>query len=132
QGKEVLNTEKEMDYILENYAKAENISIDFGVMEKARNVEVLPATFDWNDLGTWGSLYDKLSKDKQNNAVANGKTLFLESKGNMVRLPKGKLLVAEGLENYIVVDTEDTLLIVPREKEQEIKEIRAKALKEKG
>lgn len=130
QGKIALNTEKETAFISENYEKAENISIDYGILEKANKVAVLPATFDWNDLGTWGSLYHELPKDPQNNAVVNGKSLLINSKNNMIRLPEGKIIVTEGLQDHIVVDHENILLIVPKEKEQDIKQIRAKALRE--
>ncbi|HET8809880.1 MAG TPA: mannose-1-phosphate guanylyltransferase [Flavobacteriaceae bacterium] len=132
EGKEILNTEKERKFIAENYAKAENISIDYGIMEKAKNVGVLPASFDWNDLGTWGSLHNQLPKDDQNNAVVNGKSLLLNSENNMIRLPEGKVIVAEGLHNFIVIDKEDVLLIIPKKKEQEIKEIRNQSIKKFG
>lgn len=132
QGKEIYNTPEEKDFILKNYPLAENISIDYGIMEQAEKVATLPATFDWNDLGTWGSLYEKLIKDKQNNAVLGGKSLLLDSYNNMIRLPKGKIIVTESLNDTIVIDKENILLIVPKEKEQEIKQIRAKALKKFG
>ena len=73
EGFDKLNTEAEADFVAENYGKSENISIDYAVMENAKNVFVLPATFDWNDLGTWGSLYDKLPKDANENAVRKKK-----------------------------------------------------------
>lgn len=130
QGKMLLNTEKEKDFISANYEKAENISIDYGILENAKKVAVLPATFDWNDLGTWGSLYNELPKDQHNNAVVNGKSLLMNSKNNMIRLPEGKIIVTEGLQDHIVVDHENILLIVPKEKEQDIKQIRAKALQQ--
>lgn len=116
-----LNGPEEAAFITTTYPKAENISIDFAIMEQADTVFVLPATFDWNDLGTWGSLYDKMEKDPESNAIAQGKLLTRDSQGNMVRLPKGKIGVLEGLQDYIIIDNEDVLLIMPREKEQEIK-----------
>ena len=70
-GMSAYNTDLENDFILENYPKAENISVDYAIMERSENVHVLPAEFDWNDLGTWGSLYDKLDKDDDGNAVVN-------------------------------------------------------------
>ncbi|MCY1367897.1 Alginate biosynthesis protein AlgA [compost metagenome] len=94
-------------------------------MEKASNVFVLPATFDWNDLGTWGSLYEKLPKDNQLNAVINA-TVFLENaSNNIIRTDAKKLIVIDGLNDYIIVDREDVLLIYPKDKEQEIKRITA-------
>jgi mannose-1-phosphate guanylyltransferase len=117
------NTEKERTFIKENYPKAENISIDYAILERSDAIFVLPASFDWNDLGTWGSLYDKLEKDERDNAVVNGVVLNIDTQGNMVRLPKGKLAVIDGLKDYIIVDKEEVLLIVPKSKEQDIKMI---------
>lgn len=122
-GNAILNTTKEEEFIEANYAKAENISIDYGILEKADNVFVKGASFDWNDLGTWGALYDKLDKDSDNNAVVNAEMIFKDAKDNMVLTTKEKLVVLEDLENYIVVDTEDVLLVYPKKKEQEIKEL---------
>ena len=122
-GYEAYNTEKEGAFITENYAKAENISIDYAVMEKSDNVYVIPATFDWNDLGTWGSLYDKLDKDDTNNTVVNAKTLLEDASGNMIRSNKDKLVVIDGLKDYIVVDKDEVLLIFPKTKEQDIKKV---------
>lgn len=124
-GYENYNSDLEKVFIEENYAEAENISIDYAVMEKAANVFVLPATFDWNDLGTWGSLYEKLPKDNQLNAVVNA-TVFLENaSSNIIRTDAKKLIVIDGLHDYIIVDKEDVLLIYPKDKEQEIKRITA-------
>ncbi|MBT8289905.1 MAG: mannose-1-phosphate guanylyltransferase [Muriicola sp.] len=120
------NTEKEGDFIRQYYPEAENVSIDYAILERSDTIYVLPASFDWNDLGTWGSLYDKLDKDSNDNAVVNGKLLEMESRGNMVRLPKGKIAVIDGLEDFIIVDKEDVLLIVPKTKEQDIKAIVSK------
>lgn len=122
-GYDLFNTDKEKAFIDENYSKADNISIDYAVMEKANNVYVLPATFDWNDLGTWGSLYEKLPKDISDNAVVNADVYFNNATNNIVRSDKGKRVVIDGLNDYIVVDKEDILLIYPKKKEQEIKTV---------
>jgi mannose-1-phosphate guanylyltransferase len=122
-GNHVWNTDFEDDFIEDNYQKAEAISIDFGIMEKANNVHVLPVDFGWNDLGTWGSLYDKLPKDDHKNAVVNAETIFKDSKNNIVRTQKGKHVVIQGLDNFIVVEKDNVLLICPKDKEQDIKEI---------
>ena len=82
-GFESYNTANEKEFITQNYALAENISIDYAILEKASNVYVLPATFDWNDLGTWGSLHEKLEKDENNNAVVNA-TVVLENASNNI------------------------------------------------
>ncbi len=121
EGVPVYNSEKERSFILENYSLAENISIDYGIMEKAENVYVKKATFDWNDLGTWGALHEKLVKDINSNAVVRAKSHLKDASGNMIFTEKDKLVVVEGLNNYIVVEKEDVLLIFPKEKEQEIK-----------
>lgn len=115
------NTADEKSFIEENYALAENVSIDYAVMEGAKNVYVLPATFDWNDLGTWGSLHEKLPKDKNDNAVVNATVLLNNSSNNIISTSKDKLVVIDGLEDYIVVDKDNVLLIYPKSKEQEIK-----------
>lgn len=123
QGIDVYNTKFEDDFISENYGKAENISVDYAIMEKSNNVYVLPATFDWNDLGTWGSLYDKLNKDLDKNAVVNAKTLTKNASGNLIRTNKDKIVIIDGLNDYIIVDKNEVLLIFPKEKEQNIKKV---------
>ncbi len=127
QGMEVYNTPKEADFIQENYANAENISIDYAVMEKAQNVYVLPATFDWNDLGTWGQLHEKLDKDGQNNAVVNATVILENASNNIIRADGKKLIIVDGLDDFIIVDREDVLMIYPKSKEQDIKRITALA-----
>ena len=122
-GYNVYNTEFEDDFIKNNYPKAENISVDYALMEKSDNVYVIPATFDWNDLGTWGSLYDKLDKDESNNAIVNSKVLSEDASGNMIRSKKDKIVVVDGLKDYIIVDKDEVLLIFPKAKEQDIKKV---------
>ena len=122
-GFESYNTAAEKSFIEENYALAENVSIDYAVMENAKNVYVLPATFDWNDLGTWGSLHEKLDKDENNNAVVNATVLLKNSSSNIISTAKDKLVIIDGLEDYIMVDKDNVLLIYPKSKEQEIKGI---------
>jgi len=131
-GMKAYNTKDEWKFIKEHYASAENISIDYAILEKSEDIYVLPATFDWNDLGTWGSLYDKLPKERFGNALVNSKVVLLESEGNMVCTAKGKLVVVDGLSDYIIVDREDVLLIVPRSREQDIKSIVAKVKEAHG
>ena len=123
EGVQNYNTTTEKDFIDNNYANAENISIDYAVMEKADNVYVLPATFDWNDLGTWGSLHEKLKKDDQNNVVVNATVIMENATNNIVRSDAKKLIIVDGINDYIIVDKEDVLLIYPKSKEQDIKRI---------
>ena len=117
------NTALENEFIKNNYAKAENISVDYAIMEAAKNVFVAKANFDWNDLGTWGSLYDKLDTDINDNAIVNAKVLAEEASGNMIRTDKEKLVVVDGLNDYIIIDKEEVLMIYPKSKEQDIKKI---------
>lgn len=120
-GISVYNTSKEAEFIGENYAKAENISVDYAIMEQSNNVYVLPASFDWSDLGTWGSLFDELPKDHNNNVVVNSRVLAKDSTGNIIRTKPGKIVVIDHINDYIIVDKEDVLLIFPKDKEQDIK-----------
>lgn len=124
EGNAVYNLPEEQDFINEAYPKAENISIDFGVMEKHQNVKVVPATFDWNDLGTWGSLYDKMEGTSGKDAVVNARIIATNTSGNIIRTASNKVVVVDGLKDYIIVEKEDVLVIVPKSKEQDIKEIR--------
>ncbi|WP_298903713.1 mannose-1-phosphate guanylyltransferase [uncultured Psychroserpens sp.] len=122
-GYDVYNTDFEDDFVRDNYGKAENISVDYAIMEHSKNVFVIPATFDWNDLGTWGSLYDKLDKDENENAVVNAQTLTEDASGNMIRTKTDKVVVVDGLKDYIIVDKDEVLLIFPKTKEQDIKKV---------
>lgn len=122
-GINIYNTEDEDLFIIENYGKSENISVDYAIMETSENVYVLPAEFDWNDLGTWGSLYDKLDKDENQNAVVNARTLTEDASGNMIRTKAEKIVVVDGLKDYIIVDKDEVLLIFPKSKEQDIKKV---------
>ena len=126
-GIESYNTNLEQKFINLNYATAENISIDYAIMENAKNVYVLPATFDWNDLGTWGQLHEKLDKDEHNNGVINAKVILENASNNIVRSDANKLIVIDGLNDYIIVDKGGVLLIYPKSKEQDIKRITALA-----
>jgi len=121
---DALNQNGETEFVKQEYPKAENISIDYGILEKADNVYVKKAGFDWNDLGTWGALYDKVSQDQNANGKVNAETYFKNSTGNMVFTSAKKLVVVEDLNDFIIVDKEDVLLIYPKKKEQEIKLLR--------
>ena len=120
-GKPYFDTDKEQEYINANFEACPSVSIDFAVMEKAPNVYVETVDFGWNDLGTWGSLYDYSPKNKDGNVTQNSRALMFNSHNNIVAIKGDKLLVASGLEGYIVADVEDALLIVPLEEEQKIK-----------
>lgn len=119
-----LNTENETKVLQQTYPKADNISIDYGILEKAQDVRVIPASFDWSDLGSWGALHEKLDGDAQNNVVVNAKAEFINASNNILRTQKGKIAILEGLNDFIVVEDENILLITPKSSEQNIKDIR--------
>ena len=121
QGKQYFGTPQEMDFINAQFEACPSISIDFAIMEKAPNVYVETVDFGWNDLGTWRSLYDHSPKNKDGNVTQNCKALMFNSHNNIVAIKGDKLVVASGLEGYIVADVDDALLIVPLEEEQKIK-----------
>lgn len=122
EGMNAYNTELEEEFISHTYAECKNISIDYGIMEKAKNVFVVLSDFGWSDLGTWGALYGHIDKDENSNAVIGNKANLYDSKDCIVRLPKDKLAVIQGLEDYIVVEEKGVLLICKKEEEQRIKE----------
>lgn len=122
-GIPVYNTAEEKGFIDENYELADNISIDYGILEKADNVFVKKALFDWNDLGTWGALHDKMTSEPCENAIVRALSSLNNAHGNIVYTSSEKLVVIDGLDNYIIVDKENVLLIYPKSKEQNIKEL---------
>ena len=122
EGNELYNTTKETDFINNVFSTCKNISVDYGIMEKSRNVFVYPSDFGWTDLGTWGSLSTHVKKDIDKNAIISDKVLIYDSSKNIIRLPKNKAAVIQGLDGYIVVDTDDALLICKTEEEQKIKQ----------
>lgn len=122
EGAEIYGTKNEKGFIHETYGNCRNISIDYGIMEKADNVYVLISDFGWSDLGTWGSLYEQLKKDKKKNSIS-GKNVFLyESSGSLVNVQDDMLVVLQGLKDCIVVQNEKIILICKREAEQKIKQ----------
>lgn len=118
-----LSTPKEREGIEGLYAVCENISIDYGILEKAKNVNVVLSDFGWSDLGTWGSLFTQIKKDSENNAVIGKNVHLQDCTDNMISVPLKKLVVIKGVTEYIVVDTNDVLLICPKKDEQKIKQI---------
>jgi mannose-1-phosphate guanylyltransferase len=122
QGAPFYNTDKEQAYINEVYSTCTNISIDYGIMEKAENVFVLCADIGWTDLGTWGSLYEMSEKDENQNVNLKSKTLFYNSRENIVVLPQGKLAVIDGLSGYLVAESDNVLLICKKDEEAKIRQ----------
>lgn len=130
--KETFNTKEEAAAIEKIYPLCTNISIDFGIMESADNVYVIPATFSWSDLGTWNSAWENMDKDYFQNAVAGDHVMIVDAKNCMVHVPNNKLVLLQGLDDYIVVDTKDVLMICRKDQEQEIKEYVAEVKRNKG
>ncbi|TKB97720.1 mannose-1-phosphate guanylyltransferase [Pedobacter cryophilus] len=123
-GKGAYNSDTEKDFIQNAFQRCTNISIDYGIMEKAENVYVMPADFGWSDLGTWASVYDLADKDYVGNAVIHPeKVMMYDSSNCMVNVPGDKLVILNGLHDYIVVEANNTLMICPKDKEQHVKQV---------
>lgn len=120
-GNDSYNTPKEAEFIAKAYTNCKNISIDYAIMEKATNVYVRSSIIGWSDLGTWGSLYDHIKHDNHANAVVGKNVMLYDSKNCIVNVPKDKLVVMQGLEDYIVVESDGILLICKKEDEQQIR-----------
>ena len=118
-----LGTADEKRMIEKAYSICPNISIDYAIMENAHNVFVIPSSFGWSDLGTWASLWDNYEKDYYSNAVKGDNVIIYDATNNMIMANNKKLVVVQGLEDYIIIDTNDVLLICRKDKEQEIKDI---------
>lgn len=130
--KDVFNSEKEEEAINKIYAVCKSISIDYGIMEKSDNVHVISADIGWSDLGTWGSIYTHLDQDESGNAVVGKHVMLYDSKDCIVSVPKDKLVVLQGLKDYIVVEANNTLLVCKKEDEQKIKQFVTDIKLEKG
>lgn len=126
------NTPEEPEALERIYPQCTNISIDYGIMEKADNVYVLPSSFGWSDLGTWNSAWENMEKDYFGNAVAGRNVMVIDATKNVVHVPHEKLVLLQGLDDFIVVDTDDVLLICKKDKEQEIKDYVAEVKRNKG
>ena len=131
-GLGMYNTAEEKDFIQTTYTQCPNISIDYGVMEKANNVHVFVSDFGWSDLGTWGSLYDVKEKDEDDNAIIGKNVMTYDTKNCIVNAPENKLVVIKGLEDYIVAVKKDSVLICKKSDEQQIRNIVKDIKLEKG
>ncbi len=119
-------TDKESKFIARAYTQCKNISIDHGIMEKAGNVHVVLSDFGWSDLGTWKSLYEVSEKDENDNVI-DGQLLLHNTRNCIIKTPKDKLVVVNGLENFIVAEYDNVLLICLKEEEQRVKDFVAEA-----
>lgn len=116
------NSADESDYVKKAYEQCTNISIDFGVMEKAKNVFVMSAEFGWSDLGTYGSLYEHIKHDANQNAIVGKNVMVYDTANCIINVPKEKLVVVQGLNDFIVVEADGTLLICKKQDEQQIRQ----------
>ncbi len=122
EGIGLYDTDKEQDFITETYTSCQSISIDYGVMEKASNVYVIPSDFGWSDVGTWKALYEVRAKDEQGNSITGRNVMTYDCKDNIITVDDKKLAVLQGLEDYIVVNSGDILLICKKSQEQRVKQ----------
>ena len=122
EGDNLMGTPDEDAFIQTMFPTCPSISIDYGVMEKAQNVYVMPSDFGWSDLGTWGSLYELSDKDENDNVTLHSNATYYDSHGNIVTLPKGHLAVVQGLQDCIVAESDGVLLICKRDAEQQIRQ----------
>jgi mannose-1-phosphate guanylyltransferase len=121
EGREFYGTKKEKEFIGKTYAECRSISIDYGIMEKADNVYVMCTDIGWSDLGTWSSLHEHSAIDTKGNSKVKGEVFSYDNIGNIFNIAEGKIAVVQGLKDFIVVDSDDVLLIVKKEEEQNIK-----------
>lgn len=117
-----IGTPNETKVLNDTFLNCNNISIDYGVMEKAQNVFVQTVNFGWSDLGTWTTLFEHSTKDQNQNAILKGKVILYDTKDSIIHLPDNRIAVIQGLENYIVVESEEALLICPKQNEQQIRQ----------
>ncbi len=115
------NSANEQAYVDYCFERCEDISIDFAVMEHATNIDIVLSNFDWSDLGTWGSLDTHLAKDDNGNAIIGDRVHVYGSKNCIINIPKGKTAVIDGLEDYIIIHSDDKLMILKKENEQALK-----------
>jgi len=131
-GKDYFNTNKEIEFIQGVYSSCPSISIDYGVMEKASNVYVIPSDFGWSDVGTWGALHEVREKDQNDNSVVGKNIMLYDTKGCVINNSSNRLLLLQGLENYVVVDTDKVLMVCQASQEQRIKQFVTDVEIEKG
>ncbi|MDP6909667.1 MAG: mannose-1-phosphate guanylyltransferase, partial [Flavobacteriales bacterium] len=120
---ESVDTPDESNVIYNEYEKLDNVSIDYGIMEKAKNVFTIAADMGWSDLGTWGSLYAYADKNDEGSVIQGKNVISYDSENCIVNVPKEKLVVLQGLEDMIVVENDGILLVCKRSEEQQIKRI---------
>ena len=126
-GEMAFNSLEEATFLAAQYPKAENISIDYAILEQADNIAMIKASFLWNDLGTWSSLHDQLAHHEQENIAVKAQLIAAQAKGNMIYSSNEKLVVIKGLNDFVVVDEKGVLLIYPKGEDQTVKGLREQA-----
>lgn len=116
------NTSEEQSFVNDAFRNSDDISVDYAIMEHANNIEVVVASFDWSDLGTWGSLDTHLTKDENGNSIIGNKTHLFHSSNCIVNIPAGSEAIIDGLDDYIVIQSDNRLMILRKENEQELKQ----------
>lgn len=124
-GNELFDTDKEQNFIDEYFPTCENISVDYGIMERAENIYVMPADFGWSDLGTWGSLWEKRQRDNSGNSVTGNEVFLFDCEDSIINVPDNRKVVLQGLKDFIVVEANGVFMVCKKEDEQRIKEFRA-------
>lgn len=119
--REHYDTDREQEFVDKVYPLCPNISIDYGIMEKAPNVYVMLADFGWSDLGTWNSLHELSSKDENQNVTAKCRAMFYDAHNNVVAMDDGGLAVIDGLDGYLVAKANDVLLICRKDDEAKMR-----------
>ena len=130
EGKDIYYTTKEREFIDRAYTQCKNISIDYAIMEKAENVHCVLGDFGWSDLGSWQAIHEYRDKDENQN-VLSGEIIEKDNSNNYIDIPKGKTACIEGLEDYLVIDSDDVLVIVPKDDSSRFQRI-VKDLKKNG
>ena len=131
-GSNQYNTVNEVPFINKIYSVCQGVSIDYGIMEKADNVFVLTADFGWSDMGTWGSLYENKARDESGNVFFGNNVLAYDTQNCIVNLPEEKIVVLQGLNGYIVVESNNTLLVCRRDDEHQIRQFVSDVRQQKG
>ncbi|SER40036.1 mannose-1-phosphate guanylyltransferase [Neolewinella agarilytica] len=127
QGMSCYNTPEEQAFINEFYPQTPKISVDYAIMENARNIHTIPAQFGWSDLGAWGALYNESPKDSSGNVIAGERVITEDVHNSLIRAPKDKLIVVGGVDDLLIIDEGDVLVVYPRSREQEVKALRKRA-----
>ena len=118
---EPYNTELEEDFLKKSFSSCEDISIDYAILEKDPNIAIVLSSFDWSDLGTWGSLKSVVKKDEQGNFINGNNIHLFNSKNSVIKSTENKTILIDGLDDFIVIDTEERLMILSTQNEQELK-----------